>query len=134
MRFIVLWKGWSNRYCLQDCRLRLLRGLCVGWPNTIETLEIVSFFIMILAICAVIASPGIFLEPEGRRIEISLLVLNKAIECAHSLMKRRGYPVSFANGDAFVFAVSVAIVSFVYYDERKAFRSHYLSAIDMLLA
>ena len=81
-----------------------------------------------------IASPGIFLEPKGRRIEISLLVLNKAIEIMHSLMKRRGYPVSFTNGDALVFAFSVSIVSFVYYDERKAFRSHYLSAIDMLLA
>ena len=49
-------------------------------------------------------------------------------------MIRRNYPVRVPHGDALLVAISLAIIGYHYFNNKKAIRDNYLNMMDKLLA
>lgn len=50
------------------------------------------------------------------------------------MMVRRKYPVQVPHGDALLTAISLAIIVYHYFNNKKAIRDNYLKILDKLLA
>lgn len=50
------------------------------------------------------------------------------------MMIRRNYPVKVPHGDALLTAISLAIIAYHYFNNKKAIRDNYLKMLDKLLS
>jgi hypothetical protein len=57
----------------------------------------------------------------------------KGWETAYYMLKRRNYPIKMACGNLFLNAVSLAIITFVFFNQPEVFREGYRKFLSLLL-
>ena len=79
------------------------------------------------------ASPCLAFEPVSRQAEIALYTLNKSMKVLYNLAVRRSWPVKVPYGECWLNGVAMAIICFVYINDRDVWRVSYRSALDKFL-
>lgn len=76
--------------------------------------------------------PGMFLEAEGRRTEMSLYFLSPFVEGVWLWFKKRGLVSPIKNGDVYLFSFTMAIIMYCYQNEQSAIKQTYLALCKKL--
>ena len=82
---------------------------------------------------AILGGLALIFETKSRQAEIALYCVNKSIETAYSLLRRRNYPVGLPYGECILLGVATAIICYLYSDCHKAFESKYTKVLDRLI-
>jgi hypothetical protein len=83
---------------------------------------------------AIVGAFTLNFEPVSRQSEIALFCLNKTMETSYNMMVRRKYPVRVPHGEVLLVAVSLAIISYHYLNNKESIRDNYVKMLDKVLA
>jgi hypothetical protein len=73
-----------------------------------------------------ISGLSLFIEKKGRRMELTLYVMARAIDSFFVMMRGKGWIFTIPNGEVAIFMLSTAVVMYAFEKEPEALKPLYL--------